>query len=186
MVEEAAIATRDEVGYRMANTGNGLPALLRWMGLNSTEVAEALDLIPSEPPPFEKLLSDAFASRRRSRFSDGSFGVFYGALDVATCEAEVVHHGRSVFSRGDVVNYQVFRFSYAGRTADLVPLLGRWPSLVSDDYNFCNLLGAEAQRARLDGFLAPSARRRDGTCLPVFRGPALSQLPSTERRTLEF
>lgn len=50
-----------------------------------------------------------------------------------------------------------------------------WPALTHDsDYGFCNDLGAEAVAARLDGLLTPSARRPNGTNLPVFRRRAVS------------
>ena len=50
-----------------------------------------------------------------------------------------------------------------------------WPDLTHDsDYGFCNSLGTEAVAAGLDGLLTPSARRSDGTNLPVFRRHAIS------------
>lgn len=50
-----------------------------------------------------------------------------------------------------------------------------WPDLTHDsDYGFCNGLGAEAVAADLDGLLTPSARRPNGTNLPVFRRRAVS------------
>ncbi len=50
-----------------------------------------------------------------------------------------------------------------------------WPDLTHDsDYHFCNDLGAEAEASDLDGLLTPSARRLNGTNLPVFRRRAVS------------
>ena len=47
-------------------------------------------------------------------------------------------------------------------------------SLTKSDYGFCNGLGTEAVTADLDGLLTPSARRPNGTNLPVFRRRAVS------------
>ena len=50
-----------------------------------------------------------------------------------------------------------------------------WPDLTHEsDYGFCNGLGTEAVASGLDGLLTPSARRPDGTNLPVFRRRAVS------------
>ena len=50
-----------------------------------------------------------------------------------------------------------------------------WPGLTHDsDYRFCNNLGIEAATSGLDGLLTPSARRTNGTNLPVFRRRAVS------------
>jgi len=50
-----------------------------------------------------------------------------------------------------------------------------WPGLTHDsDYSFCNDLGAESVASDLDGLLTPSARRPDGTNLPVFKRHAVS------------
>ena len=55
------------------------------------------------------------------------------------------------------------------------PCQGRPAGLTHDgDYQFCNRLGAEAKTAGLDGLLAPSARRADGTNVPVFARRAIS------------
>ena len=52
-----------------------------------------------------------------------------------------------------------------------------WPKLTHDhDYELCNRLGAEAvamKPMKLDGLLAPSARKKDGTNVPVFTRKAI-------------
>ena len=54
-------------------------------------------------------------------------------------------------------------------------MLADWPDLTHDsEYGFCNGLGAEAVATGLDGLLTPSARRPNGTNLPVFKRPAVS------------
>lgn len=116
--------------------------------------------------------------RRPTRFSDGSFPVFYSSLDGATAEAEVQHWLPRYIGEPEelrTVYYQRFVCTFDGSEKDLRPELGRWPDLVNDsDYSFCNQLGAEAVRKGIDGLVTPSARRHDGSNLPVFKRPAIS------------
>lgn len=63
----------------------------------------------------------------------------------------------------------------------------RWPALVdSDDYEFCNKLGAEAVGLGLDAFLTPSARLPSGTNVPVFAREALSNACRLDMVSLTF
>ena len=113
----------------------------------------------------------------RSRFSDGSFPVFYSSLDTETAEAESSYHlprymGRPEHDR--TMYFRRFSCRFEGVEKDLRPKLGEWPDLVhSTDHTFCNRLGQEAQVSGIDGILTPSARRSVGTNLPVFQRRAL-------------
>ena len=127
-----------------------------------------------------ELLDNPFRRKHgRSRFSDGSFPVFYSSLDSETAEAESKYHlsryaGRPERSR--TMFYRRFSCRFEGVEKDLRPKLGEWPDLVhSSDYTFCNHLGKEAQVSGMDGILTPSARRLEGTNLPVFRRRALHE-----------
>lgn len=117
-------------------------------------------------------------NKLRTRFSDGSFSVFYSSLDPETAEAEVRHSfrkyaGKPTTSR--TAYYSRFSCRFDGSIKDLKPLHKDWPDLTHDsDYSFCNELGAEAMASGLDGLLTPSARRPNGTNLPVFRRQAIS------------
>lgn len=115
---------------------------------------------------------------KTTRFSDGSFPVFYSSLDAQTAEAEI-RYWFPFFSgkptRQRTAYYSRFECDYDGLTKDLRPKAHQWPELVHDnDYQFCNELGAEAVQLGLDGLLAPSARRNGGTNLPVFTRRAIS------------
>ena len=127
-----------------------------------------------------ELLDGPFRRKpERSRFSDGSFPVFYSSLDIGTAEAESMHHlpryaGRP--KRRRTMFFRRFSCRFEGVEKDLRPQLGEWPHLVhSNDYTFCNLLGEEARVSGIDGVVAPSARRLGGANLPVFRRHALSK-----------
>ena len=148
--------------------------------------AELIDLLreTGTRDSLEELLEDPFRPKRRlqsrsTRFSDGSFTVFYGSLELETAETEVRHHMCNGFSgkpdRRRVAWFQCFRCHFDGYVKDLRTKQEEWPDLThKNDYGFCNKLGAEAKETSLDGLLAPSARRNGGTNLPVFARSALS------------
>ena len=123
--------------------------------------------------------------RRATRFSDGSFGVFYSSPEVETATAEFEHwlpeRFEAPLSRPRTLHFARYSCDFAGTTKDLRPCKEQYPELISEDYRFCQQLGAEATSTSLDGFLAPSARRTRGTNLPVLNRDALS-LPEIEAR----
>ncbi len=117
-------------------------------------------------------------NRKPTRFSDGSFPVFYSSLDSETAEAEVRHWARTFLGDPEQprTTYRwLFRCSFDGVEKDVRPQIGTWPDLVhTSDYAFCNRLGAEAVRLRLDGLVTWSARRARGVNVPVFSRKSLS------------
>ena len=134
----------------------------------------------------EKLCEEPFRPRRLiggcgfrpTRFSDGSFPVFYCAVDSETARAEACYWfcklagGRA----GRRAWYRCFTCDFDGTVKDLRQKLAEWSELTHDtDYEFCNALGAEAKTEGLDGLLAPSARRSGGTSVPVLKRSAISK-----------
>ncbi len=110
--------------------------------------------------------------RRKTRFSDGSYTVFYSALELETAECECAYWFREAFlgsPEGDRVAYfERFSCWFTGEEKDLRVKKSVWPKLVDDDYEFCNAIGRQAHKIGLDGLLAPSARRENGSTAPVF------------------
>ncbi len=110
--------------------------------------------------------------RKQTRFSDGSFPVFYSSLDVQTSEVEVCNWflcfcGEPKSERP--AYYQRFSCTFDGVEKDLRSKLADWPDLIDgSNYALCNQLGAEALQSGVDGLVAPSARRSNGANLPVF------------------
>lgn len=116
---------------------------------------------------------------RQSRFSDGSFPVFYSALDTGTAQAEIIHLRSSLGQEAiGTAYYYLIRCSFNGMVKDLRNHVAQFPFLVLDQstgaYEQCNVIGKEARDSGLDGLRTISARTPDGECLPVFRRPALS------------
>ena len=135
--------------------------------------------IPSNP--IEELIDGPFRPmkklRIRTRFSDGSFPVFYSSLTTETATAEVAYWFRKEFMgkprRNRTAYYQSFHCTFEGLEKDLRPKAEEWPKLIHDkDYSFCNLLGVEAREKSIDGLIVPSVRH-EGSNIPIFAREAI-------------
>ena len=160
---------------------------LRAQGFDDENVNEMLDLLASHnvTDNTQDLCDEVFRPKPQlqkaengTRFSNGSFPVFYSSLDPETAKAEVGHSFRKYAGKPTTSRkayYSRFSCHFDGSLKDLRPMHKDWPDLTHDsDYSFCNELGTEAVASELDGLLTPSARRPNGTNLPVFRRRAVS------------
>ena len=119
-----------------------------------------------------------------SRFSDGSYGVYYAAHSLATAVAEVSHH-RSVFLRRtdepaiDLdqrlitanVEAELHDLGKAGADASAASRFAC--ALDPDDYGPPQRLGRALREAGSWGLRYPSVRDPGGECVGVFRPRAL-------------
>ncbi len=154
------------------------------LGLDSRGEAELREVLAAAPgaASAEQLCEAVFRPkrrlRRRTRYSDGSFPVFYSSLNVETAEAEVKHWLPVVMGRPTTARTTYYRHlecTFSGREKDLRGQVSEWPDLVHEtDYTFCNRLGTEALELELDGLVVPSARH-PGANLPIFRRAAIAE-----------
>ena len=188
MLEELRAIEAEETVYRYAIQPKVVETL-ESMGLDPDEVEELVPLLGSVGLTVspEELLDAPFRPKapldtkfpERTRYSDGSWRVFYGALEQDTSEKEVCHRYVKAAigdpSKRRTAFYARFNCRFRGEAKDLRPKLDEWPLLVHDsDYSFCQNLGREAVEMKIDGFFAPSARHAGGTTVPVFVRAALS------------
>jgi hypothetical protein len=148
--------------------------------------AEAGDLyrVPKEEwvtGPGATVVMAAFTHLGRpSRFSDGSYGVYYAALDEATAIAETRFHAERFLRLTAEPPMEIDRRCYVGRIevplddvrgpafADLRdPDMSTWPR--------CQAFGATRRTAGAAGLLYRSARRERGECIAAFRPRAVSR-----------
>ena len=127
------------------------------------------------------VIAAAFAYRNLegSRFSDGSFGVFYAAFDLDTAIAETVHH-RERFMRATrqgrmELDMRVYLTDLAG---DLHDLRGRRADY-AEVYHPCDhtagqRLALALRAAGSGGIVYDSVRRPGGECAAAFRPELLS------------
>jgi hypothetical protein len=113
-----------------------------------------------------------------SRFSDGSYGVYYGAESFETAVAEVSHHrGRFLARTAEPAIDIDLRWIEANLHAALHDLRGLRDLLPAvydpDHYGASQLLGRRLRVAGSDGLVYDSVRRAGGECAAVFRPKAL-------------
>ncbi|MGD8575170.1 MAG: RES family NAD+ phosphorylase [Gammaproteobacteria bacterium] len=150
---------------------------------------------PALTRPFEQAemitrVADAidwpYAHPNVSRFSDGRFGVWYGAGTLETSIRETAFH----FWQDETGNLdlpestreihrgrQVFLVECTAALVDLRPLVGNYPDLLHpDDYGFCQALGRQVRDDHLPGLINPSVRDPRGLVAAVFDPRALTRV----------
>lgn len=135
-----------------------------------------------KPPPFESnvpvihrpfeeaIWNDAigypFRNWMRSRFSDGTFGVWYGADKVETTAFETAHHWRQQLlddagfnMPGVKIERKVYRVRCDAALLDLRAAVSSYPALVHpSDYTLTHQVGARIHREGHPGLVSRSAR----------------------------
>lgn len=122
-----------------------------------------------------------------SRFSDGTFGVYYAASALETAIAETIFHFES-FARdsGDPIRGEEMRVLVGVIAADfedvfVLPEEQRLPILAADTYGESQAYAKRLRAGGADGVVYPSVRAPGGECAGAFRPRAVG-LPQQERR----
>lgn len=119
-----------------------------------------------------------------SRYSDGSFGVWYGADSVeATVHETAYHwyHGLLLDAEGFTgeavaIERKVYNVACDALLLDLRPCIEEFPALLHKyDYAYTQQVGARLRREGHPGLLAPSVRYRTGLNYVVFNHAVLSK-----------
>jgi RES domain-containing protein len=105
-----------------------------------------------------------------SRFSDGSWGVFYAAHSVATAVEETVYHRQQFLAATAEpacdIEMRCYRTAITGKLHDL---RGGWPQEHSpDSYAASQTLARELRQRDSNGVVYDSARHPGGECVAVF------------------
>jgi hypothetical protein len=122
---------------------------------------------------------------RGSRFSDGSYGVYYAARELKTAIAETVFRmGRFYAQTQDPPHAEDMRVLSGRIDARLHDLRGGGPQwqdcLDAHDYTASRALGGFLRAGGNDGLVYPSVRRQGGACVGIFRPKAVG-LPTQDR-----
>jgi RES domain len=113
-----------------------------------------------------------------SRFSDGSYGVYYAARELPTAIAETVFHlGRFYAATADLPHAETMRVLIGRLDAGFHDLRGGhavWAAVLDpDDYTASRALGRRLRAAGSNGMVYPSVRRAGGQCVGAFRPKAV-------------
>jgi hypothetical protein len=150
------------------------------------EVGE-LELVPKDervsgPGSSPVMAAFTHINRAGTRFSDGSWGVYYAGDCVETAVAEVGFHGARFLAATRQPAIEVdYRVYLATVIQPLHDVRGpRWQALHAPDSYAASVRAATEWRARGSwGLLYRSVRRAGGECVALFRPKAL-QLPVSQ------
>ena len=143
-----------------------------------------LHLVPKDEwvtGPGATIVMAAFThTGRESRFSAGSYGVYYAGRDIDTAIAETVFHAERRLRDTDEPAIELDMRCHIGAVAAPLedirgrryahlrdPDIGTWPA--------CQRFGASRRAAGAQGLLYRSARRAGGECIAAFRPRAVSR-----------
>lgn len=137
---------------------------------------------PFEEAVWASAIAWPFRHGQASRFSDGSFGVWYGSESVETTVWETAwhwYHGLlrdAGFDReGVVAERKVYAVRCDAALLDLRAATGGCPELLHPaDYRPAQRVGARIHREGHPGLLVPSVRRPAGENVAVFNPAVLS------------
>jgi RES domain len=114
-----------------------------------------------------------------SRFSDGSYGVYYAAIDFRTALVETAFHfARFAGDSGDGIRHEDMRV-LVGSVDETFHAIASLPAneraavLDPDSYVASRALGGRLRAAGSNGVVWPSVRHAGGTCLGAFRPRAV-------------
>jgi hypothetical protein len=135
-------------------------------------------------PPEERLsgpgatpIMAAFTHPGTSRFSDGSYGVYYAAHDQDTAVAESAWSRTRFLSATSEAPMRIEMRAYLGRCdAKLHDVRGGWPKVhARDSWTAAQALGAQMRSAGSLGVVYDSVRKMNGECLGAFRTTAFTR-----------
>jgi hypothetical protein len=126
-----------------------------------------------------------------SRFSDGSYGVYYAAHALETAVAEVSHHRALFLSRTSEpaidVDLRVITATVEAELHDLRELGKRGATLLDPDhYGAPQQLGRQLRGEGSWGVQFPSVRHAGGLCVGVFRPKAVRNARSGAHLALHW
>jgi hypothetical protein len=141
-------------------------------------------LVPSEERisgPGTSIIMAAFThlNPEGSRFSDGSYGVFYAGRELDTAIAETVYH-RERFMRAtneapQELDMRVYAVDLDGNLHDLRGAQHLRPLICHpDDYGPARHLAKGLRNAGANGIACDSVRHPDGACAALFRPRVLT------------
>ena len=109
-----------------------------------------------------------------SRFSDGSFGLFYAAREIETAVAETSHHRTRFMAYtsepAQELDMRVYAVDLDARLHDIRDLREERPALyATDSYAAGQAFAIELRHQGSDGIAYQSVRHTGGECAAVFR-----------------
>ena len=138
---------------------------------------------PFEDARWSNAIAWPFENRHASRYSDGTYGVWYGSESVETTVYESVYHWyKGLLSDAEftghsvVAERQVYAVHCNAALIDLRDVVDEHPNLLHPtDYTWCQSIGARIHREGHPGLVTLSVRRPVGHNVAIFTPNVLSQ-----------
>lgn len=112
---------------------------------------------------------------RPTRFTDGSFGVYYAADTLKTALAEVSHHTARFYAATNEPDAEITVREYVNRAArPLLDIRGDARYHAPDDYAVPQAFAARERGRGTQGLVYDSVRRPGGICVAAFLPKALT------------
>ena len=164
-----------------------LEAIVELEAMTNPRLRDEVGDIAMVPPddrvsgPGSSIIMAAFThlNPEGSRFTDGTFGVFYAAADLETAVAETKYH-RERFMRETEqehmeLDMRVYLVDLIGDLHDLRGQREAYPLVYHEtNYAAARHLARDLRQSGADGIAYDSVRREGGKCAAVFRPPLLS------------
>ena len=114
-----------------------------------------------------------------SRFSDGSYGVYYAASTLETAIKETIFHRERFYSASNETTCSISMREYIAKIKKpLVDITSNnYEDFLNPDpnsYNKSQELGKKMHDEKHWGLFYPSTRNKGGLCMAIFRPPALT------------
>jgi hypothetical protein len=137
---------------------------------------------PFEDARWLNAIAWPFKHWQASRFSDGSYGVWYGSESVETTVYESAYHWHqgllcdAGYDRDVVISERtVYWVACSAALLDFRTATEQHPDLLHpSDYRFCQAVGARIRREGHPGLLTQSVRRHQGENVAIFNPMVLS------------
>ncbi len=118
-----------------------------------------------------------------TRYSDGTFPVWYGSVDKITSIYETAYHmyRREMQVEGaefveEIIRERlVYDIKCEAMLIDLTMENGKRDQLIQDEYAYTQIIGKKIYEQGFPGLLVPSARHADGVNVSVFKAEVLKQ-----------
>jgi hypothetical protein len=128
-----------------------------------------------------------FSPDRPTRFSDGSFGVYYAAFSEETCVREIAHHLSEFYRATDEPDlepdYEFWKSKVVLPLLDIRSISGHSLYLNAQSYRESQVFGFSI-RSKHPGLIYPSVRDEAGLCVALFT-PLASSNPR-KGKTIKF
>ena len=161
-----------------------------WASAQLLELETKSKLFSSDQPvinrPFEEAewnnaIGYPFQNSSQSRFSDGTYGVWYGADSIETTIYETVHHWQvglledAGFNKpGVLIERRIYLVRCDSALIDLRPAIKDYPEILHpSDYTATHAIGSKIHREGHPGLVTQSARTK-GDTYAIFTPKVLS------------